>query len=375
MPRVQLFPTSQRSAGATRRGRVAIITRTKDRPLLLARAFASVLDQCYPHWHLYLVNDGGDPQPVEALAAQYQTALDDRMTLIHHPRSLGMEAASNAGLAAIRDCEYVIVHDDDDAWHPQFLQQTVRFLESPANAGYVAVAARCEVIHEEIVGDEVIERRREPWSFWKPQVDLLDQLAGNRFPPICLLIRRSAVDHIGPFNADLPVLGDWDYNLRLLMLGDIGTINSDLAFYHHRIDGQAGSIYGNSVHSGLGKHLTYQTLYRNSLLRMLLQKEPGFLGLAHVLLKGNDALGERIESGALRAKLDHMHYDINHDQNFRLLQPLLAALPADPDACAKLGRDAVFVFAALHKLLRPIHWVWRQLLPLRHLIARLRGRI
>ena len=41
-------------------GRVAIITRTKDRPFLLPRAIDSVLKQTQGDWIHVIVNDGGD---------------------------------------------------------------------------------------------------------------------------------------------------------------------------------------------------------------------------------------------------------------------------------------------------------------------------
>ena len=44
---------------------VGIITRTKDRPVLLKRALESVVNQSYEDWHLVIVNDGGDPVVVE----------------------------------------------------------------------------------------------------------------------------------------------------------------------------------------------------------------------------------------------------------------------------------------------------------------------
>lgn len=46
---------------------VAIIMRTKNRPVLLARAFESVIQQTHHEWHLYLINDGGDPKPINEL--------------------------------------------------------------------------------------------------------------------------------------------------------------------------------------------------------------------------------------------------------------------------------------------------------------------
>mgnify|MGYP001763085457 CR=1 FL=1 len=62
-------------------GSVAILMRTRDRPVLLARAFASVLSQRCDDWHLFVVNDGGDPAPVDALAARHETGFLGRITV------------------------------------------------------------------------------------------------------------------------------------------------------------------------------------------------------------------------------------------------------------------------------------------------------
>ena len=56
---------------------VAIVTRTKNRPLLLERALNSVLGQSFADWHQIVVNDGGDPAPVDALAERYRELVDD----------------------------------------------------------------------------------------------------------------------------------------------------------------------------------------------------------------------------------------------------------------------------------------------------------
>ena len=330
------FPTSDHFNSDIEHGRVIIVTRTKNRPVLLARAFASVLSQSYTNWHLYLVNDGGEVEPVDDLLNYYKQAFKDRFTVKHHPQSLGMETASNAALEGARG-DYLVVHDDDDAWHPSFLERTVSFLEDESNHRFVAVASNCEVVYEEIVNDSVIGLERMPWSFWKERVDLMDQLRTNNFPPICLLIRKAVFDRVGPYNAFLPVLGDWDYNLRLLLLGDIGTINKPLAYYHHRRTGNGSGSYGNSVTAGLNRHQDYQVLYRNSMLRTLLTKEPGFAGVLHVLLV-------RIEQ--LEQKLNHIHWDVNHQESV-VGQQLSSELSA--------------LIASMNKLLRPFRWVWQQL--------------
>jgi glycosyltransferase involved in cell wall biosynthesis len=340
MSMTTFFPTSEQFTSGIENGRVIIVTRTKNRPVLLARAFASMLSQTYTNWHLYLVNDGGEVGPVDELLDHYKEAFKNRVTAKHHPESQGMEAASNSALEGAIG-EYLVIHDDDDGWHPSFLDKAVSFLEEEKNHRFAAVATNCEVVYEEIAGELVIELERMPWGFWKERVDLMDQLRTNNFPPICLLIRKAAFDKVGPYNDSFSVLGDWDYNLRLLLIGDIGTINKPLAYYHHRRTSNGSGTYGNSVTDGLNKHLDYQVLYRNSMLRALLAKEPGFAGVMHVLL---------IRLDQLEQKLNQIHWDVNHKE---------------PATNHQLNSDLSALLGTLNKLLRPFRWAWRKLTPVR----------
>lgn len=222
--------------------RVAIVMRTKDRPLLLRRALADVAAQEFGDWRLVIVNDGGDPAGVDELLADLDDDLRARITVLHHAESLGMEAASNEGLAASAG-EYVCIHDDDDTWEPAFLATTVAYLDAhPEDA---AVVTRTEIVYEEIHGSHVVETGRGP--FWNelPAISLSDLLRTNRFVPIQLLYRRSVHDAIGPYRADLPVVGDWEFNLRLAQAHTIGLIDEVLAYWHQRPRAQ-GSL-SNSV--------------------------------------------------------------------------------------------------------------------------------
>ena len=53
---------------ALEHGKVAIITRTKNRCLLLRRAIESVLAQSFADWTHVIVNDGGNRYEVDLLA-------------------------------------------------------------------------------------------------------------------------------------------------------------------------------------------------------------------------------------------------------------------------------------------------------------------
>ncbi len=261
--------------------RVAIVMRTKNRPLLLARAFASVLAQKYQNWHLYVVNDGGHRDDVEKLITKNESVFKGRLTVIHHEMSQGMEAASNSALKR-SEGEFLIVHDDDDSWHPEFLEKTVGFLNDPQNSAFAAVITGVEQINEKIVGENIVEMDRTEFKLLDSEIDFSTLLSRNLFQPISLLIRKSVVSSVGEFNHQLPVLGDWDFNIRVLMFGDIGTIPERLAYYHVRRS-EEESIYVNSVVAEVGSHHKYNVLYRNSNLRSALNTNPEMLGVVQAL--------------------------------------------------------------------------------------------
>ena len=89
--------------------KVAIITRTKDRPLLLRRAIRSVASQTYKNYVHIIVNDGESLEP--------QTLTGGTIIVPIHSGGR-MEAASNAGLnvAKAQGADFVVIHDDDDSW-------------------------------------------------------------------------------------------------------------------------------------------------------------------------------------------------------------------------------------------------------------------
>ena len=247
---------------------VAVITRTKDRPLLLKRAIESVLSQTYPHWIHVIVNDGGDPEPVNDLIVAYKHQYQGRVQVIHNPASLGMEAASNLGIKSVQaDC--VVIHDDDDSWSPDFLRQSISALRYWQNKVHSVrgVITYCDRVIERIEGNCVITEKVEPFNHWlKPGLIPFDIiLHQNPFPPICFLYEREVYDEIGGYNEELPVLGDWEFNIRFLAEYDIAVHPVVLAFYHHRLS--PFGAYSNTVVAGVAEHETYRTYLLNAWLR------------------------------------------------------------------------------------------------------------
>lgn len=219
---------------------VSIVMRTKDRPVLLDRAIGDVLAQTLADWELIVVDDVGDAVAVDDVVARVAHEAAGRITVLHRESSTGMESASNAGLAVARG-ELVAIHDDDDTWHPAFLQRTVAHLRAHPEAD--AVVVRTEVIHEHLEGGIVVEDARIPAWPELSGMHLTDFLALNRTTPIAVVHRRAVHEEIGPFREDLSVVGDYDFHLRLLARGDVPLIDQPLAQWRLRpsADGAASN--------------------------------------------------------------------------------------------------------------------------------------
>ncbi|MFP4542101.1 MAG: glycosyltransferase family 2 protein [Opitutales bacterium] len=244
---------------------VGVIMRTKDRPLLLRRALDSVLGQSFTGWQLVVVNDGGDPAHVDRLINERRPAFRGRVRVIHHATSVGMEAASNRGLAEL-STRWAMIHDDDDSLHPGFMEAAVAYLTDPPHARVKGVITHTERVWEELTASGAEERKVEPYNTWLQDISLRRMLVENVFAPIAFVFDREACEEVGRFREDLPVLGDWDFNVRFLCHYEIGVVPRILARYHNRLQ-LSRSAYDSSVSGARDKHAWFDNFLRNEWLR------------------------------------------------------------------------------------------------------------
>ncbi len=261
--------------------RVAVITRTKNRPLLLKRAYESIRNQVFTDFQWVVVNDAGQVEPVQQIV-EIATKAGINTLLINRGESIGMEAASNDGVKSSKS-EYVVIHDDDDTWHENFLMETVRFLDERTE--YLGVVTHSDRIDEKVSDNSVTKVNSRPYNNWLMSIQFSDLLVENPFPPISFLFRRSIWQQVGGFDELLPVLGDWDYHLKVLMAGDIGVLPITLANYHFRVQlKQDQQVYGNTVTHGVEKHIEFDAKYRNAKIRTDIKNNE--FGLGYMLLLG-----------------------------------------------------------------------------------------
>lgn len=292
---------------------VAVLVRTKDRPRFLRRALANIAEQTFTDYTVCVINDGGDESATRAIlqASPLAHLLEgDAPRLMLLTTSGGnMEAASNAGLAAT-DSKFVAIHDDDDLWAPEFLERTVGALRaSEALICSTRVVERYE--RETPEGEfEVYEERI--FHDGLPGFGLQFLYRTNRAVPIGILYRRRLHELVGFYDESLPVVGDWEFNLRAAAVTEVLLVDEPLAYWSLRPE--ADGAEANSVQRQ-AEHARFDASVRARAIRDDLQSggRPGpYLYQAHLMadlerrvIDGHDltresldllrSLGERLE--------------------------------------------------------------------------------
>lgn len=309
--------------------RVAIVTRTKDRGLLLERAILSVHQQTMQDFVHVIINDAGDPRIVEELVNKHKKLISGRVKIIHNTVSMGMEAASNKAIRSV-DSFYVSIHDDDDSWHPDFLKETTNLMDTSGAKGVVVTTDK---IDEEIVGSKVKKISQSRWLPSVRTVNLYKQCLDNYATPITFIYRREVFEEIGYYDESLPVAGDWDFALRFLMKFDIEFLVTEhaLAYYHHRIN--ATGVNQNSVFVNNGLlHEQKINMLANKYMRDDL--ESGSFGLGYIInslryAREREQLNQEIIFQNVQENTVRVEGHINHTADIlvdEIKQPLIKAI-------------------------------------------------
>ena len=197
----QMSTTARTPSGAYSAAKmVSVILPTFNRCGVLERAVDSVLGQTYPHFELWVVDDGStDATP--ALLAAYGNR-------IHTVRQAnrGVSAARNRGIRCAAG-DLIAFLDSDDYWLPQKLEHQVALFRADEE---VRICQTEEVWIRH--GVRVNPKKRHK------------KYAGMIFEhtlPLCLIspsavmMRKSLLDEVGLFDESLPACEDYDLWLRI----------------------------------------------------------------------------------------------------------------------------------------------------------------
>lgn len=228
--------------------RVAVIVRTKNRPEFLRRALADIAAQTYGGVEVIVVNDGGLRAAVDQVVGS--SHISRTVTILDTVTPGGRCAAANAGVNATA-ADYVVLHDDDDLWHQDFLADTVAWLDEHPQHGGVSVAT--EIVYEQLSEGEWIETSRSPFWEGMTRVSLDEMLRVNRIVPISFLYRRELHDELGGYDERLDAVEDWEFYLRVLPAHPIGFLpGAPRAFWMQRP--AANGVEANSMFALRDQH-------------------------------------------------------------------------------------------------------------------------
>ncbi len=284
--------------------KAACIIPTHGRPGLLSRAIESVLQQSFAPAEIVVVDDLEDgPTAAVVQVSALRTEIPMRRVVNRvHP---GASGSRNAGAAASR-AEFIAFLDDDDAWRPQYMARAMAELEhSGADA---VISGLCRIKHDGSVQPIVIPRRAE--------------IAGRLFDKNFgmtgsnLVIRRSAFERVGGFDAALPVFNDWDFLIRMIAAGVEYAVVSEMTVEWREHEGDRISTpslrRAAGIESFIAKHgVAMPAINRRDLTAMALgirwrnaTSVFGRLAVAAKLLRLlglREALGRRLKPGKRRA--------------------------------------------------------------------------
>jgi peptidoglycan/xylan/chitin deacetylase (PgdA/CDA1 family)/glycosyltransferase involved in cell wall biosynthesis/SAM-dependent methyltransferase len=117
--------------------RVSILCSFLNEERFLEEAIDSVWAQTFPHWELFLIDDGSSDRST-AMAKKMAHKDPFRVRYLEHPghANLGQAASRNLGLASCSG-EFIAIIDGDDVWFPTKLAEQVAIMDENPHAALV----------------------------------------------------------------------------------------------------------------------------------------------------------------------------------------------------------------------------------------------
>jgi glycosyltransferase involved in cell wall biosynthesis len=225
---------------------ISIVTPAYNAERWLASTIDSVVAQTHARWEYIVVDDGSQDGTAALAAARAES--DDRIR-VHRQSNAGLSGARNAGMGLVSaETDAVLFLDADDLLRPRALELMLRALQ--ADGSSPAVHGRAEGIDGAgtaipLGGYEAEGRRyvRARARLGLPPVWLaaLNDGEPTTFASLVLfncistpgqvLIRKSALDRVGKFDAAANPAEDWDLWIRLSLLAPLAFLPQTVLDY------------------------------------------------------------------------------------------------------------------------------------------------
>lgn len=203
---------------------VSVLIRTFNRPITLAKAVDSVLQQTHRPLEIVLVNDGGEPvdSALKTLAEQQQV----QFTLLSLPKNQGRSKAANVALKQAQGTALMFL-DDDDWLAPNHVAKLLPVLK--ANPKLIAVYSDTACVLSPT--DEKLQK------VFDYEFDPLRLAYENYLPIHAVLFNNNALSQACQFNPNLNVYEDWNFWVQLTTQGPMQRVPGITAWYSAQLSG------------------------------------------------------------------------------------------------------------------------------------------
>jgi glycosyltransferase involved in cell wall biosynthesis len=187
---------------------ISVVIPVFNRQRLGERAILSACAQTVDGMEIIIVDDGSDPP--FCVPAALKSA---NVRLIRHKVNRGASVARNSGIAAAQG-EWIALLDSDDYWLPATLERRLDF------ANEIRMSPRSDLVVY-AAGFVLKKGDREGHLRIPREAGSLGEFAcGCWFAPgSTMLFRKESFERIGPFDAELPRLEDYDWFIRFALAG------------------------------------------------------------------------------------------------------------------------------------------------------------
>lgn len=183
----------------------------------IARSVESILTQSWENFELIVINDGSTDMTLPIL----KSYKDPRLRIISQ-QNKGLYPALNRGLS-LATGHFIARQDADDYSKPNRLENQVDFLEANPDVALVGTAYQAF----DVDGKQLFKRH-----FPLNDADIRRDFA--KYIPFChssVMIRRRALEVVGPYREDLDHFVDWELWIRIAKEYRVANLDESLVFH------------------------------------------------------------------------------------------------------------------------------------------------
>jgi len=216
---------------------VSVIMPAYNSGQLIRRSIQSVIGQTYKRWELIVINDGSKDNTAEIVSEM--AAVDPRIKLITQKNG-GIGRSRNSGYNHASG-EWLAYLDHDDLWTPDKLEKQMHVAgQNPSydvlfcGGWFFYIDDLTNLVdYKTIYGEFSAERM------------FLRQLEENYIPTLAVVVKKSILEKIGPWDESKAIQGcdDYDYWFRMAQVNATFYGLNDKLFYYRK----HGSNYSNDV--------------------------------------------------------------------------------------------------------------------------------